>query len=113
MRFVRGFEGVLSSALVAFVLAGYPTCLYAQTTSASVSGSVQDSQGGVLPGVTVTITSRTQGNALTAVTDSGGRFVFPIVRPDTYALKVALEGFKTLERTNVIVHANDKLSAGV
>src|SRR5207249_9829605 len=86
--------------------------LHAQTTSASVSGSIQDSQGGVLPGVTVTMTSRTQGNVLTAVTDDGGRFVFPIVRPDTYSLQVTLQGFKTLERTNLVVNANDKLSAG-
>src|SRR6185436_13606329 len=113
MRFVRGLEGVLCPALVAFVVAGYPTTLHAQTTSASVSGSVQDSQGGVLPGVTVTMTSRTQGNVLTAITDSGGRFVLPIVRPDTYSLKVTLEGFKTLEKTNVVVNANDKLSAGI
>ena len=54
MRFVRGLEGVLCPILVALVVAGYPTVLHAQTTSASVSGSVQDAQGGILPGVTVT-----------------------------------------------------------
>src|SRR5882672_1168113 len=112
MRFARSFEGVLGPALVAVVFAGYPTVLRAQTTSASVSGSIQDSQSAVLPGVTVTMTSRTQGNVLTGVTDSGGRFVFPIVRPDTYTLQVTLEGFKTLERTNLIVNANDKFSTG-
>ena len=36
------------------------------------------------------------------MTDEGGRFVFAIVRPDTYTLQVALQGFKTLERTNVV-----------
>ena len=112
MRFARGFEGVLGPALVALVFAGYPTVLRAQTTSATVSGSVQDSQGGVLPGVTVTMTSRTQGNVLTGVTDAGGRFVFPIVRPDTYTLQATLPGFKTAERTNLNVNANDKLSTG-
>src|SRR5580765_5100654 len=112
MRFVRGLEGILCLALVALVFAGYPTVLRAQTTSATVSGTVQDSQGGVLPGVTVTLTSRTQGNVLTAVTDGGGRFVFPIVRPDTYTLQATLPGFKTAERTNMVVNANDKLSTG-
>jgi hypothetical protein len=112
MRFVRGLGGELCPALIALVFAGYPTVLRAQTTSASVSGSVQDAQGGVLPGVTVTLTSRTQGNVLTAVTDAGGRFVFPIVRPDTYSIQVTLQGFKTLERTNLIVNANDKQSTG-
>jgi Carboxypeptidase regulatory-like domain len=112
MSFGRGFKGVLGAALVALAFSGHLTTIHAQTTSASVSGSVQDSQGGVLPGVTVTMTSRTQGNVLTAVSDEGGRFVFPIVRPDTYQLQVALQGFKTLERTNLVVNANDKLSTG-
>ena len=112
MRFARGLEGILRLALIALVFAGYPTVVRGQTTSASVSGSVQDSQGGVLPGVTVTMTSRTQGNVLTGVTDAGGRFVFPIVRPDTYTLQVTLTGFKTAERTNLVVNANDKLSTG-
>ena len=113
MGFVRRLRRHPASALLALVLTTIrPSVLDAQTTSASVSGAVQDAQGGVLPGVTVTMTSRTQGNALTAVTDASGRFVFPIVRPDTYTLQATLQGFKTLERTNVVVNANDKLSAG-
>src|SRR4029077_15381967 len=109
---LRGLKGFVGLALVVSVITAHPAILRAQTTSASVSGTVQDSQGGVLPGVPVTLTSRTQGNVLTAVTDEGGRFVFPIVRPDTYSLKVTLQGFKTLERTNLVVSANDKLSTG-
>src|SRR5512143_1260183 len=84
----------------------------AQTTSASVFGSVADSQGGMLPGATVTLTSRTQGNSMTATTDAEGRFVFTIVRPDTYTIRVTLQGFRTLERPNVVVNANDRFSAG-
>ncbi len=84
----------------------------AQTTSASVSGTVKDSQGGVLAGATVTLTSRTQGSTLTAIVNSAGSFAFPIVRPDTYTLRVTMEGFKTLERDNLVVNANDRLSAG-
>jgi hypothetical protein len=103
----------LSLVLVGVLFTGVPRRLDAQTTSASVTGTVQDSQSGILPGATVTLTSRTQGNVLTAVTDEGGRFVFPIVRPDTYSLKVTLQGFKTLERTTLVVNANDKANAGM
>jgi hypothetical protein len=112
MSFVRRLKGVVGLALVAIVFTGSPPVLRAQTTSASVSGTIQDSQGGVLPGVSVTLTSRTQGNTLTAVTDGEGRFVFPIVRPDSYTLQFSLTGFKTLERTNVVVNANDKFFTG-
>lgn len=95
-----------------FLLAN-ATPLRAQTTSASVSGSVRDSQGGVLPGASVTLKSRTQGNTFTTTVDDAGRFVFPIVRPDAYTLRVTMSGFKSLERTNVVVNANDRFSAGV
>ena len=94
MRFGRRFECGWRPALVALLLAVFPASSHAQTTSASVSGIVQDAQGGVLPGVTVTMTSRTQGNALTVVTDTGGRFVFPIVRPDTYTLQAHSAGLQ-------------------
>jgi hypothetical protein len=102
-----------SILLLTLVWLASATSLQAQTTSASVSGTVQDTQGGVLLGATVTLTSRTQGYSLTTPTDERGRFAFPIVRPDAYALRVAMPGFKTLERANVMVNANDRFSAGI
>ena len=101
MTFTRRLATVVGLVLSGLVPGALSTTTEAQTTSASVSGAVQDAQGGVQPGVTVTLTSRTQGHSQTAVTDGQGRFVFPIVRPDTYSLQVALAGCKTLERTNL------------
>jgi hypothetical protein len=57
MSQLRGLRGALALVLVASVFGVHPTIALAQTTSASVSGTIQDSQGLVLPGVTVTITS--------------------------------------------------------
>src|SRR5512133_1187828 len=71
--------------------------LQAQTTSASVAGSVKDAQGAVLPGATVSLTSNTQGTEMIAVSDSLGNFLFPYVRPDTYTLKISLPGFTTIQ----------------
>ena len=68
MPFVRRFRrvrAVLGAALAGVLCLAGPAALHAQTTSASVSGSVSDSQSGVLPGATVTLTSRTQGNTYT------------------------------------------------
>ncbi len=110
MSFDRRLQRLVRTALAGLVVLGLAVPSQAQTTSASVSGAVQDQQGGMLPGVVVTLTSRTQGNSLTAVTDENGRFVFAIVRPDTYTLQVALQGFKTLEQTNLVVNANDRLT---
>jgi hypothetical protein len=112
-RISPGSRSAALAALVAVLWLESGTSLHAQTTSASVFGSVVDTQGGMLPSATVTLTSRTQAYTLTTTSDSKGDFVLPIVRPDTYALRVSLEGFKTLERTNVVVNANDKFSAGI
>ena len=113
MSLDRRLRALCASALTGLMLAALPAAARAQTTSASVTGTVQDAQGGALPGVAVTLTSRTQGNTATAVTDAEGRFVFAIVRPDTYTLTAELQGFKKLERTNLVVNANDRLSAGI
>ena len=86
--------------------------LHAQTTSASVAGAVKDAKGGVLPGASVTLTSETQGTEMSVVTDELGNFYFPIVRPDTYTLKIALQGFQTVQTPKLVVNANDRLSAG-
>jgi hypothetical protein len=112
MPFVRRFRVALATVLATVVCLAGSASLRAQTTSASIFGSVKDTQAGMLPGATVTLTSRTQGNTLTTMADAEGRFVFPIVRPDSYTLRVSMQGFKTLERTNVVVSANDKFSIG-
>ncbi len=109
------FGGCLKRAIVtamAAFLCAATVNVHAQTNSARVAGNVQDSVGGALPGATVTLTSRTQANVLSVTTDAEGRFVFATVRPDTYILRVTMQGFKTAERTNVVVNAADRLSAG-
>lgn len=85
----------------------------AQTTSGSVSGIVRDSQGGAVPGATVTLTNNQRGDELTVMTQEAGTFMFPQVQPGGYTLRIALEGFKTVQRTNVVVNALDKLNAGI
>ena len=107
MPFLGQWRVVLRTALVGSLgLAIGVSVVHAQTTSASVSGTVKDAQGGVLPGATVTLVSHSQGNILNSLTDAEGRFVFPLVRPDSYTLRVTMQGFKTVERTNLVVNAN-------
>src|SRR5260370_9967170 len=81
MAFLRRTPRVAVIALVGAWLLAVGAPLQAQTTSASVSGSVKDSQGGALPGAAVTLPSRTQGSTLTAQPDTEGRFLFALGRP--------------------------------
>src|SRR5215207_7122444 len=86
---------------------------HAQTTSGSLAGIVRDTQGGAIPGVTVTLISNTRGDELPATTQEDGAFTFPQVQPGVYTLRVALGGFKTVERVNVVMNANDRLNVGI
>jgi len=71
----------------------FPVLAFAQ--EATVSGTVEDSTGGVLPGVTVTAVSATTGNTFLGVTDERGTFRVPI-RVGRYKMTMELPGFATV-----------------
>lgn len=71
------------------------------SSTGSISGEVKDTQGGVLPGVTVTATSPAQIGALTAVTNEAGIYRFPSVPPGEYRLQFELPGFQNVTREGI------------
>jgi Carboxypeptidase regulatory-like domain len=90
----------LLKALVILTLLGSPA--FAQEQRGSIEGTVKDSSGAVLPGVTVEAHSNT-GAVLTTVSDTAGVFRFTSVPPGTYEITAALEGFAPGKVPNVIV----------
>src|SRR4051812_44122066 len=85
----------------------------AQITTGTVSGTVKDPQGAIVPGATVTLTSDTRGTRLAdVVTNESGDFTFVNVPPDRYTVAIALQGFKPLKRSGVSVSPGDRLSVG-
>src|SRR5438094_2158740 len=76
----------------------------AQITTGSVSGTVKDAQGGVIPGATVTLVSDTRGTrAVPIVTNDTGDFVLANVTADTYTIEISMPSFKTLKHSGVEV----------
>ena len=89
------------------VVAGSAVSARAQeTTTGSIGGQVTDQQGGVLPGVTVTV-SAGQG-AQTFVSDEQGRFFAPFLTPGTYVVRAELQGFRSAEQRNVEVRLGQR-----
>src|SRR5215218_10315552 len=83
--------------VLAFLLA--PASAFAQ---ASLTGTVRDASGGVLPGVTVEASSPALiEKTKTAVTDGAGQYRIIDLRPGTYTLSFSLPGFNTVRRENV------------
>ena len=76
----------------------------------SVSGTVQDATGAVIPGATVTITNTAQGVQTKATTDAKGSYTFPSLPVGTYDMNAVAAGFRTLKRTGVVVDADSVLT---
>ena len=68
----------------------------AQSQTGEIFGKVTDQSGAVLPGVTVTLTSSTLLQPLTAVTSDTGSYIFPRIEIGRYTVKFELTGFKTV-----------------
>ncbi len=113
---IRGV--VVTVAACAAILLAAPMAR-AQQQSGSITGSVSDASGAVLPGVNVTLTSdRLIGGAQTMVSDTSGAYRFDRLAPGAYNVKFELQGFKTVDRPDVRISAgfvasiNAKLEVG-
>ena len=84
--------------LVTAIFLALPPSVYAQ--EATVTGTITDSTGGVLPGVTVTAINDESGNTFVAVTDTAGTFRLPL-RIGLYRITAELTGFATVARTGL------------
>jgi len=69
----------------------------AQVANAVVTGIATDTQGGVLPGVTMTVTNVESGVVRTIVTEADGRYRLGGVPPGRYHLTAELPGFANVE----------------
>src|SRR6266571_5309357 len=70
-----------------------PIGALAQSTFATLTGTVVDSSGAVLPGVTLTVTNTRTQAARTAVTDDVGSYLLPNLDAGEYRIVTALSGF--------------------
>jgi len=96
------------------VLCALSTFFFVQTASAQfdrgqVSGRVKDAQGGVVPGVTVTVTNQQTQSSNTTVTDGTGFYTFPNLPAGKYNVTAELQGFKKALRENVQLDAAGSL----
>jgi hypothetical protein len=97
--------------IVLLLALGWSAPTLGQITSGTVSGIVRDESGGVIPGVSVTLTNRSTGVARSIVTDSSGAFTVPGLLPGPYEAKAVLDGFQpAAEQFELTVAANPSLS---
>ena len=74
-----------------------------QAANGSIEGTVSDAQGGVLPGVTVTVVNTDQGVERSVVTNEKGFYRALLLPLGSYKVSAELQGFKKFEQTGVTV----------
>ncbi len=94
---VRSIRMCSCTALAALGLLCGASSAMAQTT-ATLTGSIEDTSGGVLPGAQLTLRQPDTGLVRTMVSDRDGRFVFAVLPAGTYDLRAELSGFRTVVR---------------
>jgi len=91
-------RSVFASALLSLLLSIYS---FGQSTSASVSGTVQDASGALIPGVSITATNTETGVVTTVVSNESGAYNLASLLPGVYNVSAELPGFQRKAYSNV------------
>jgi hypothetical protein len=94
---------LLCFLVTCFLVAMFPRPAHAQVLYGSVTGSVMDQTGAVVPGAQVTITNDATGLKRQATTDPTGRYRVLDLPEGTYTIDVSASGFRPLKKTNITV----------
>jgi hypothetical protein len=93
-------------ALLSLLLA-VPAFAQSQAANGSIEGAVVDVQGGVLPGVVVTVTNTDTGAERSLVTNERGIYRAPLLSLGTYRLAAELQGFKRFQQNGIRLSVGD------
>src|ERR1700674_219622 len=96
---VSGYPRILAALIISICVLGL-TAATAQVDKGSITGTVKDSTGAVLPGARVEL----QQKGPSAVSDAQGQFMIPGLAPGSYTLAVSYVGFSPFS-TSVTVSA--------
>ena len=80
--------------------------LYAQLGTGTISGTVFDQSGAVLPGAEVTATQTETGFKRSVVTDETGSYLLTNLPVGPYRFEAGLPGFRTYVQTGIVLQVN-------
>src|SRR4030088_2601238 len=90
------------------LLFGFSGGVFAQTAATgALKGTVTDPSGSVVPGVTMKVTSDETGQTRTAITQSNGTYLVPLLPLGEYRLETSAKGFKTVTFQNIPIHVTE------
>src|SRR6185295_7900422 len=105
--------GIIVTFIALFFVSIAAGPAFAQLDTGSIVGTVTDSSGGVLPGVTVIATQTETGVTTTAVTTDTGHYVFPALKIGRYSVAAELSGFRRAVRDGIDLHVQERREANL
>lgn len=103
-----------AAALRVFSLFLVSACaVFAQRDLATITGTVTDASGGVVPSATVTVTEQATGQVYELTTNEVGSFTRPALKPSTYNVTVSAPGFKKSEQKDIILNAGERTGVNI
>ncbi|MCL5744661.1 MAG: carboxypeptidase-like regulatory domain-containing protein [Acidobacteria bacterium] len=97
------------SLITIFMLLVSMACTWAQSPQASISGTVTDAQGAVMPGVSVSATNADTGVKSTANTNESGFYSLQALAVGPYSIRVEHEGFQTQTQSGIVLTTGQTL----
>ena len=85
----------------------------AQEFRGTISGTINDPNGAIVPAATVTVQNIETNVTATATTNEQGAFTFPLLLPGKYKLTATAANFKTAVRENILLNVDDRLTIDV
>ena len=115
MRRFGNFASIAKAAvftvLVALLLG--PGCIFAQVDQGTITGTVTDPSGAVIPGAKVTLTETQTGFVLNGTTNPNGVYVFSPVKIGSYTVQVSAAGFRSVTLSGLVLNVNQRLQASL
>src|ERR1700681_1534490 len=94
------------------MLLAFCTPFIGQVLKGSISGTITDPNGAVVPGAQVKATHVESGQVFTTTSDNSGSFRFSLIPPGNYKVEFTKQGFKTSQQSNILVSAGSDRGIG-
>ncbi len=105
----RALWSFAASCILVLLLSNFAS---AQTTSGTITGTVTDQSGAVVPMAKITLTDEATKDTRETTTKESGEFVFAALRPSTYTISIETAGFQTFRQTGIVLASSDRISVG-
>ena len=108
---IRNPKFAIGNFVLLFALCALPfASAHGQSSSATLSGTVEDENGAVIPGAAIMVLNPSTALQRQATTNDQGSFTVTLLQPGTYSVTVRRDGFAPIEIQSVVLNVGDQKS---